>query len=104
MAAAYATEVVVGLAGADHRPLEIAEGLPVANPLRVERLTARSLVCRQKLVEGPDARDRPVVVAESPRADAEPAEVLGRIAEMRQLPVDHRREAVLVDDEVAEPE
>ena len=52
----------------------------------------------------PDPRHRPIVVAEAPGTDAEPADVLGRIAQVGELPVDHRREPGLVDDEVAEPE
>ena len=34
----------------------------------------------------------------------QPADVLGRIAAVGELPVDHGRETALVDDEVAEPE
>ena len=42
--------------------------------------------------------------AEAPRPHAHPAEVLGAVAGVDELPVDQRRRAVLGDDEVGEPE
>src|SRR5215469_12557529 len=42
--------------------------------------------------------------AEAPRFDAEPAEVLGRVAGMDKFPVDDGAQRVRADDEVAEPQ
>ena len=47
---------------------------------------------------------RPARRAEPPRPHAEPAEVLERVAEVGQLPVEHRPQPVRPDDQVAEAE
>ena len=94
VAASHAGQVVVGLAGADHCPLDVPERLPVAHPIRGRRARRRPPRRPRRIIELPHARHRAVVVAEPPGADAEPADVLGRIAEVGELPVDHRREAV----------
>ena len=52
----------------------------------------------------PPSGDRQLVVAEPPRADHQPADVLRRVAEVAELPVDHRGQAIVVGDEVAEAE
>ena len=41
VAAAHSVQVVVRLAGADDRPLDVAEGLPVANPVAVDAARRR---------------------------------------------------------------
>ena len=92
------------LAGADDRPLDVAHRLPPPDPLHRGRLAPGRLVGGEQLVQRSHTGDGEIVVAEPPRADAQPADVLGRIARMAQLPVDDRRKAGLVDDQVAEPE
>ncbi len=92
------------LAGADHRPLDVAHRLPPAQPARVGPDPARGLVGGQERLHLPQPADRQLVVAEPPRADHQPGEVLGRVAGVAELPVDHRGEPALVDDHVAEPE
>ena len=51
VAATHPAEVVVRLAGADHRPLDVAERLPVADPVAVDRRTAGRLVGGDELVQ-----------------------------------------------------
>jgi hypothetical protein len=94
----------VRLAGADHGPLDIAHRLPPAQALGVGPSAARGLVGVEERLHLAQPRDRPLGVAEPPRADREPADVLGRVAQMAELPVDYRRQSVPVDDEVAKPE
>ena len=75
-----------------HRTTSASTGRPDARGVRGEQL-----------VVGPDAghrQRRP----EAPGLHAEPAQVLHRVAHVGQLPVDDRRQARLVDDQVAEPE
>ena len=92
------------LAGADHRPLDVAHRLPPAQPARVGPDAARGLVGGQERLQLAQPGDRQLVVAEAPGADHQPGEVLGRVAGVAELPVDHRGEPALVDDQVAEPE
>ena len=47
---------------------------------------------------------RRLVPAEPPRADERPREVLRRVGDVGELPVEHRHEPVLVDHQVADPE
>src|SRR4051794_25028353 len=42
-----------------------------------------------------------VDLAEAPGVDANPAEILHRVAEMRELPIEHGAHAIGTDDEVA---
>ena len=101
---AGAGQVVVGLASADHRPLDVSHRLPPAQPLGIGPSAAGRLVGGQERLRLPQPGDREIVVAEAPGAQREPGQVLGRIAGVAELPVDHRREPVLVDDQIAEPE
>ena len=64
---------------------------------------ARLLVGVEQLVVATEAGDRRTT-AEPPCLHAQPAEVLHRIAQVRQLPVDHRPEPIGTDDDVAEAE
>ena len=57
------------LAGADHRPLDVAHRLPPAQPLGVGPGAARGLVGVEERLELPEPGDRQLVVAEPPGAD-----------------------------------
>src|SRR5262249_28278886 len=92
------------LSGTDHRPLDVAEGLPVADAIGVDRPAAGGLIGASEVLERADPSHGAIVVPEAPGADAEPADVLRRVSQVRELPVDHRGEPILVDDEVAEAE
>ncbi len=99
-----ADQVVVRLAGADHGPLDVAERRPPAHPAGIGPRPPGGLVGGQERLQLAEPGDREIVVAEPPRADRQPGEVLGRVARVAKLPVDHRGEPVLIDDQVAEPE
>ena len=62
---------------------------------------ARRLVSGEQFLARAKAADRLVDLAEAPGIDADPAEILHGIAEMRELPVQHRAHAVGADDEIA---
>ena len=65
--------------------------------------TARGLVGRRQLLAGGDAAGRQRR-AEPPGPHAEPPEVLHRVAEVGQLPVEDRPQPVGADEQVPEPE
>ena len=89
-----------GLHHADHPPLQGAEHLPPVQLGGVDRAAARRLVGGEQLLAAAEPAGR-VGRAEAPRPHAEPAEVLDRVAEVGELPVEHRPQPVRADDEVA---
>ena len=96
----HAAEVCVGLEDADDPPLERAEHLPPVQRGPVDHLARRGLVGADELVDRPEPAD-PGLGPEAPGAHAQPAEVLERIAEVGQLPVEDGAQPVGPDDEVA---
>ena len=98
-------------AGAMHGRLGHAADAPQEGPvdeppvqaIAVDGSAAGPLVGPDQLVEGSEAGDLGGL-PESPSAQAEPRQVLVGVAEPDQLPVDDRRQALRVDDDVAEPE
>src|SRR5215218_5131665 len=96
-----ALEVREGLDLADHTPLQRAHRLPEAELDRVDVAPAGGPVRREQIVHGSEAADALIGHTESPRLHAQPAEVLDRVAEVRELPVEHGSDAVRADDEVA---
>src|SRR5207302_1317006 len=64
-------------------------------------LAARGLIARKQLLARAKTADGLVDLAETPGIDADPAEILHGIAEMGELPVQHRANAVGADDEIA---
>ena len=93
-------EVAPRLHDADHAPLERAEHLPPAQRLEVDGRAAGRLVGRRQLLPGGHAAGGQRR-AEAPRPHAEPAEVLHRVAEVGELPVEDRPQPVGSDEEVA---
>src|ERR1700756_437967 len=87
-------------AAADHAPAQRAHDLPELDTGRID-LAAALLVARKKLLAGTKASDSLVDLAKAPRVDADPAQILHGVAEMRELPVEHRAHTVGPDDEVA---
>ena len=88
---------------ADDAPLQRAERLPPSHDVGIDfRPRRRRVGVEQVLVlTEPTHRLRR---AEPPRPYAQPAEVLQRVADVRDLPVEHGPQAVRTDDEVAEAE
>ena len=89
-----------GLQRADDGPLHRGVDLPPPDPDRIDDRTARRGVALEEIVERAEAAHRPRS-AEAPGRGAEPADVLGRLAGVGQLPIQHRPQPVGTDQEVA---
>ena len=96
-----AVEVRERLHLADDAPLQRPEDLPEVEVRRVHGPPGCVGVHREQLFGGAEAARAPVDVAEPPRLHAEPPEILDRVAEMRELPVEDGAQALGPDDEVA---
>src|SRR5207248_2202580 len=79
-------KVRVSLDEADHAPAHVPEHLPEPQLLAGDLAAARGGVGRQQLVARAEAAGRPVIGAEPPGANAQPAEVLSGIPAVAQLP------------------
>src|SRR3954464_6356263 len=64
-------------------------------------LAAGGFIAGEQILARTKTADRLVNLAEPPGVDADPAQILYRVAEMRELPVQHGADAVGADDEVA---
>src|SRR5947208_15325858 len=89
---------------ADDRPLAVPEHLPPAHRRRVDGRAAGARVGGEELLALAEAADRLRVRAEAPRAHAEPAQILHRIADVGELPVEHGAQALGTEDDVADAE
>src|SRR5213078_1015541 len=89
---------------ADDRPLPVPEHLPPARRGRVDGRAAGARVGGEELLALAEAADRLRVRAEAPRAHAEPAQVLHRIADVGELPVEDGAQALGTEDDVADAE
>src|SRR5690606_27314464 len=85
------------------RELEAPERLPEAERLAVHLRAALALVGLDHLLARADAPRRQRR-AEAPRARAQPAQVLDRVAHVDELPVEDRAQPALVEDDVADAE
>src|ERR1700688_2423338 len=81
------------LADGDYAPAQIAEDLPEARRFRIDIGAAGFFVSAEEILAGAEAADRLLIVAETPGAHAHPSDVLHRIAEMRQFPIENRAHA-----------
>src|SRR5215216_3925 len=103
-AAIHPREVPPTLRQAARRPLDVAEHLPPGE-LALGDLAPRQLrVTLEVRADLADAAEPTVVLAEPPGAYDRPADVLARIREVRELPVEEVLEAALGDDDVPDPE
>ena len=66
----------------------------------IDLAAARRLVAGEQVLARAEAAHRRIG-AEAPRVDADPAQVLHRIAQVRALPVEHGAQAVGADHDVA---
>src|SRR4051812_6249916 len=92
-----------GLSHATHTPLQRLGDEPPVQGIAINRPSTGLLVRPHELIDGSHATDlewRP----EPPRLHAQPTEILERVADMDELPVDDSRQSVVVDDDVAETE
>src|SRR5438552_16092830 len=88
---------------ADDPPLEVAEHLPPADGGRIHPPASGAFVRRKEAGAVGESAGGHCIGAEPPRAHAEPAEVLHRVADVHHLPVDHGAQALGAEDDVAHP-
>src|SRR5207237_4043989 len=81
-------------------PLQGAEALPPADDVWVHGAPRGPLVGTEEAVTLAEAADG-MVDAEAPGFDAQPSQVLHRITDVGELPVEHGAQAVGPDDQVA---
>src|ERR1700722_14246279 len=91
-----------GLADRYYAPAQIAEDLPEARRFGIDGGAARIFVSAKKIFASAEPSDRFLIVAETPGTHAHPAEVLHRIAEMRQLPIEDRSHAFRTENDIAD--
>src|ERR1700761_4606160 len=87
-------------AAAHHAPAQRPHHFPEFHTCRIG-LAASSLIARKQLLARTKAADGLVDLAKAPGVDADPTEILHGIAEMGELPVEYRANAVGANDEVA---
>src|SRR4029077_11267396 len=92
---------LLGEHGAAHAPAQRPHYLPPAHPLGVRPYAADLFVAGEQLLARSEAAGRLVHLAKAPRGDADPAELLHRVAQVHRFPVEHADEAVRADDDVA---
>ena len=102
-AAVLPVEVAARLRQAAGRPLHVAEDLPDAQLVERDLTAGQLVVALEVRLDVADAAEPARVRAEPPRTHERPRHVLDRIADVRELPVEHGDE-VIRDGEVAEPE
>src|SRR2546426_12683569 len=85
-------------------PLEIPHHLPVGERLRGDVPPGELVVALEVGLQDTDAAERQIVSAEAPGAHTWPCEILGRVADVRELPVEHVLEAALAHHEVPDAE
>src|SRR5712675_2596748 len=87
-------------AAAHHAPAQRAHHFPEHHARGIDAATSL-LVASEQFLARTKTADRLVDLAETPRVDADPPQILHGVAEMRELPVQHRAHAVGADDEIA---
>src|ERR1700743_856103 len=87
-------------AAAHHTPAQGAHYFPEFYARNID-FAATLLVAREQLLARTEATDRLFDLAPPPGVDADPPQVFHRIAEMRELPVQHGPDAIGADDEIA---
>src|ERR1700691_4294430 len=95
-------DMSAGLTDRDYAPAQIAEDLPKACRFGIDGDPAGPFVCAEEILASPEPADRLLIVAESPGAHAHPSDVLHRIAEMGQFPIEYRAHAFGTENDVAD--
>src|SRR6266404_9227223 len=87
-------------AAAHHAPAQRAHHFPEFYPLGIDAATG-GFIAREQFLTRAKAADRLVDLPKAPGIDADPAEILHGVAEMRELPIEHRAQPIGADDEIA---
>src|SRR5579885_1786395 len=82
------------------RPFDVAERFPEPHVRGIDRVAACLLICGEEIIARAETADRPRA-AEAPGPDTEPSQVLHRIANLSQFPIEHAADALLADDKIA---
>src|SRR3954468_11827391 len=93
-----------GLSDAAHGPAQVSLDFPVAHGLEIDRSAAGFLVSGQELLAAADTPQGKVLPAEAPRTDTGPGQVLGRVAEVAEFPVEDTHQPGRPDHQVADTE
>src|ERR687898_106473 len=101
-AAILSVQVAAALRETADRPLHVAEHLPDVELFERDPAPGQLVVALEVRLDLPHAAEPAPVGAEAPRPNDRPRDVADRIADVRELPVEHRHEAVRVDREVAD--
>ena len=88
---------------ADHCPLDGGVGLPPPDPIEIHVSSAGRDVCSQKSVQVTESA-HPTRATEPPRPGTQPPDVLRRVPQVGQFPVEYGTQPGAVDQEVAHPE
>src|SRR2546428_391382 len=84
-------------------PARVTHDLPVGNPLEVDRFAAILFVRVKEFGRLADSSEAQGVHAKSPLANQSPGQVLGCLANVGELPVDHPFESGWTDQYVSDP-
>src|SRR5262249_12254227 len=85
-------------------PFDAAERFPEADMRRVNPLPAGLLVSREQILAPAESTDR-ILATKAPGLDAQPPEILHRVARLAYFPIQHQPDAiVLAHDHVADAE
>src|SRR5512132_701131 len=103
-AAVDAGEMSATLRQAADAPLDVAEHFPPVEVGLRDRTAGQLSVAGEVRADLVDAAETPVLGAEAPSAYHRPGDVLARVGEVRELPVEQVLEPAVGDDDVPDPE
>src|SRR5258707_10101112 len=92
-----------GLADSNYSPTEIAEDFPEPSRFGIDGSSARFLVRAEEILTRGKSADRFPIIAEPPCPHAHPSDVLHRIAEMGEFPIQNRAHAFGSENHIADP-
>src|SRR4051794_3607610 len=87
-------------ATAHHAPTQRAHYFPEHDAIGIEA-TSGVFISGEQFFPRPKSADWLIDLAEAPRIDAYPAEILHGIADVGEFPIQHRSHPVRTDDEIA---
>src|SRR5438309_2381090 len=85
-------------------PLQIADDLPVVERRERDMPAGERVVALEVRLDLADAAEAQLIDAEAPRPHQRPGDILGRIAAVPELPIEHVTKARRGDREVADPQ
>src|SRR5438105_10196573 len=92
----------VRLRDAADSPAKITEDFPVIQFAAVDVFAARFLISFQKFLDCPDAAETLCILAKAPRTNARPSQVLRRVADVSEFPIENPAQSIRTDHQVAD--